>query len=94
MSSIFNLGRLQFQLIIPRSHDQPDNGSRIVRLGVGSTLPYRKMGGRELVAALKNLLVSKSVLRRCREFRARMLSENTLTEVCDWAEEIAEKMRR
>jgi rhamnosyltransferase subunit B len=82
------------QLIIPRSHDQPDNGSRIVRLGVGSTLPYRKMGGRELVAALKNLLVSKSVLRRCREFRARMLSENTLTEVCDWAEEIAEKMRR
>jgi rhamnosyltransferase subunit B len=79
------------QLIIPRSHDQPDNASRIVKLGLGSALSYRKIDSADLIAVLKDLLASKTAAARCREFQSRMLATNTLSAVCDWAEEIAEK---
>ena len=36
------------QLIIPRSHDQPDNAARIVRLGLGNTFSYRPDGWRKI----------------------------------------------
>ena len=82
------------QLIIPRSHDQPDNACRIVRLGLGNTLSYGRMDGAKLAAALKDVLTSEIIPARCREFKARLLAENTLSEVCDWAEEIAERYGR
>jgi rhamnosyltransferase subunit B len=82
------------QLIIPRAHDQPDNACRIVRLGLGNTLSYRRIDGANLTAALENLLESKTILTRCQEFRTRVLAENTLSEVCDWAEKIAESYAR
>jgi Glycosyl transferases, related to UDP-glucuronosyltransferase len=31
------------QFIVPRSHDQPDNASRIGKLGLGKSLSYRKI---------------------------------------------------
>jgi rhamnosyltransferase subunit B len=82
------------QLVIPRAHDQPDNACRIARLGLGNTLPYHRMDGADLARSLKTLLCSKAVLPRCREFRARMLAENTLSAVCEYAEEIAERCVR
>lgn len=82
------------QLIIPRSHDQPDNACRVARLGLGSSLSYNRIDGANLAAALKNLLPSRTILSRCREFKARLLAENTLSEVCDYAEKIAERYAR
>ena len=79
------------QFIIPRSHDQPDNAARVVRLGLGKTFSYRRMDGADLAAALKDLLASRIILSRCREFKGRLVAEDTLSEVCDWAEEIAER---
>jgi rhamnosyltransferase subunit B len=79
------------QLIIPRSHDQPDNASRIAKLGLGNKLSYRKIDSEDLLAALKDLLASKTAASRCREFQARLVAANTLSAVCDWAEEIANK---
>ena len=64
---------------------------RVVRLGLGRTLSYRRMDGADLAAVLKDLLASRTILSRCREFKARLLAEDTLSEVCDWAEEIAER---
>jgi len=78
------------QLIIPRSHDQPDNATRIAKIGLGKALSYRKIDGTELNVTLRELLESKMVSSRCKEFQARMLaSDDTLSEVCDWAEQIA-----
>ena len=79
------------QLIIPRSHDQPDNASRIVKLGLGCKLSYRKIDSMELVTAVKHLLASETAVSHCKDFQARILAADTLSALCDWAEEIAAK---
>ena len=79
------------QLIIPRSHDQPDNASRIVKLGLGCKLSYRKIDSMELVTAVKHLLASETAVSLCKDFQARILAADTLSALCDWAEEIAAK---
>jgi rhamnosyltransferase subunit B len=79
------------QLIIPRSHDQPDNASRIVRLGLGETLSYRRIDSTDLSVTLRCLLASRTATSRSKEFQARILAADTLSEVCEWAEEIAKK---
>ena len=79
------------QLIIPRSHDQPDNANRIVKLGLGDALSYRKIDSADLVAAVKNLLASETAVSRCKDFRARILAADALAALCGWAEEIAAK---
>ena len=43
-------------LIVPYSHDQPDNASRMVRLGVARTLTRRKYSGATAAAALRDLI--------------------------------------
>jgi rhamnosyltransferase subunit B len=77
------------QLIIPRSHDQPDNADRIVRLGLGKTLSYRRIDSNQLAATLRELLGSGVISARCKEFQSRVLALDTLSKVSDWAEEIA-----
>ena len=79
------------QLVIPRSHDQPDNANRIVELGLGKTLSYRKINTSKLAATLAQLLELKNLPSRCKQFQARVLAADTLSQVSDWAEEIAAK---
>lgn len=79
------------QLIIPRSHDQPDNAQRIARLGLGDTVRYREIRGHKVVRTLQNVLKSPSVGLRCKEFQKRLASADPLAPLCDWAEEIARK---
>jgi UDP:flavonoid glycosyltransferase YjiC (YdhE family) len=43
------------QLIIPFSHDQPDNAARIERLGVGLALAPRRLDGRVVAGRLREL---------------------------------------
>ena len=77
------------QLIIPRSHDQPDNADRIVRLGLGKALSYRRMNAHQLAPALRQLLQSEVISCRCKEFQEQVLATDTLSDVSDWAEQIA-----
>jgi rhamnosyltransferase subunit B len=79
------------QLIIPRSHDQPDNARRIARLGLGDTVSYRRIRGPRVPRVLQNLLTSPSVAERCREFQNRMVAADPLTSLCEWAEETASR---
>ncbi|HEY5743852.1 MAG TPA: glycosyltransferase [Terrimicrobiaceae bacterium] len=81
------------QLIIPRSHDQPDNAWRVAKLGVGNALSYRKIDGIELLTTLRELLESKSIPLRCQQFRARLLAHDTLSQLCDWTEEMGSSMK-
>jgi rhamnosyltransferase subunit B len=81
------------QLIIPRSHDQPDNAQRIVKLGLGKALSYRHTNTARLVTTLRQLLASATIFHRCREFQQRVLKTDTLSDVLDWAEQIARESR-
>jgi rhamnosyltransferase subunit B len=82
------------QLIIPRSHDQPDNAHRVVKLNLGKALSYHQTNTRQLTATLRQLLGSEAISARCREFKQRMLKTDTLSDVCDWAEQIAANQAR
>ena len=59
------------QVIMPMSHDQPENAARLRRLGVGIGLSPRHFTGRVVAEALDRLLRSEEVLGRCRELAAR-----------------------
>jgi rhamnosyltransferase subunit B len=79
------------QLIIPRSHDQPDNAQRIVKLGLGKALSYRQTNTRKVATTLRQLLRSATISSRCREFQQRVLATDVLSDLSDWAEQIAAK---
>lgn len=60
------------QVVMPMSHDQPDNARRIERLGVGVGIPPKRFTGRRLAAALASLLADGEGARRAREIAARI----------------------
>lgn len=76
------------QVLLPLAWDQPDNASRVVRLGVGTSLPARRRSGRDLARALTAVLAPE-VRDRCRAVAARFVSEDALTQVAQWIEELA-----
>lgn len=53
------------QLVTHYSHDQPDNASRLEKLGVGLGIPAGKLTAPKLVAALRTLLGSAQVAAAC-----------------------------
>jgi UDP:flavonoid glycosyltransferase YjiC (YdhE family) len=79
------------QLIIPRSHDQPDNAHRIVRLGLGKTLAYRQLDTPRLATTVQELLKSPAIKTRCQEYQSRLLATDSLPALCDWAESLAQR---
>ena len=82
------------QLIVPRSHDQPDNAQRVVKLNLGKALSYHRADTRQLATTLGQLLGSEAISSRCREFQQRVLKTDTLSDVLDWAEQIAANRAR
>lgn len=58
-------------LVMPMSHDQPDNAVRLGRLGVGAALPPARFTGPRVAAALDRLLGAEAVRRRCQDLAAR-----------------------
>ena len=60
------------QLVMAMSHDQPDNGYRLTRLGVGTYLYPRAFTGKRVSAALARLANSRGVAEACRRCRARV----------------------
>jgi len=77
------------QLVIPRTHDQPDNAHRIVHLRLGKSLPYASLDAPKLTVTLKMLLDSEAIATRCRTYSAKMKAENGRPALCDWAESLA-----
>lgn len=60
------------QLLMAMSHDQPDNGHRLTRLGVGQCLYPERFTPERVADALERLTVASAVRQACRECRARM----------------------
>jgi UDP:flavonoid glycosyltransferase YjiC (YdhE family) len=53
------------QLVIPGSHDQPDNAARLERLGVAARLSERRLSGPAMAKQLGKLLGSLEVAAHC-----------------------------
>jgi rhamnosyltransferase subunit B len=70
------------QLVMPMSHDQPDNTCRLKRPGVGDFLWLKQFRGPAVVGKLEQLLSSTSVQARCRELAQCVIVEQALAENC------------
>ena len=79
-------------LVVPWSHDQPDNADRIVRLGVGRTLSRARYTARTAAHALGRLLGDPSYAARASEVGRLVRSEDGVATACDVIE--AEIARR
>ncbi|WP_197457377.1 glycosyltransferase [Crenobacter luteus] len=60
------------QLVTPMTHDQPDNASRLARLGVAASLPFSAVTAGVLAEALSGLLARPTLAERCRDCARRV----------------------
>jgi rhamnosyltransferase subunit B len=78
------------QLVLPLAWDQPDNASRVVKLGVGLSLGPRCRTNRELSHSLGQLM-SPEMRDRCRAVASRAAGEQGLELAANWVEELTAK---
>ncbi len=72
-------------LIVPWAHDQPDNGYRLQRLGVGKVLPRRGYTASRAASALKELMKG-DYANRAGQIAAALRQEDGLKAACDRVE--------
>jgi len=77
------------QLVMPLSHDQPDNAARVLRLGAGERLMPKRFTERNVGEKLAALLASERVRARCRELALRCRQRSGLSDACDLIEAAA-----
>ncbi|HXR77031.1 MAG TPA: glycosyltransferase [Bryobacteraceae bacterium] len=70
-------------LVMPYSHDQPDNGMRIMRLGMGDMISRRKYTVDEVAGRLQRLLSDASLQTRAREVGERVRTERGAAAAAD-----------
>jgi rhamnosyltransferase subunit B len=69
------------QLVVPRAFDQPDNGARLERLGIGTSLPparYRTQAAQKL----DHLLASRQVKESCALISSKIDFQRALDAAC------------
>ncbi len=71
------------QLIVPYGWDQPDNGARLERLGVGLCLARSAYSAESATAVLSRLLTEPNFAARAAEAGARIQCEDALLLACD-----------
>jgi UDP:flavonoid glycosyltransferase YjiC (YdhE family) len=70
-------------LVVPFSHDQPDNAERAERLGVALRIPRAKLSVDRGVAALRELLDDARYAKAAGEVARRISSEDGVRAACD-----------
>jgi UDP:flavonoid glycosyltransferase YjiC (YdhE family) len=75
------------QLVMAMSHDQPDNGYRLSRLGAGAYLYPKAFTPVRVADTLVRLTSSRDVARACEECRDRMRRQMPAETVCHMLEE-------
>ncbi len=76
-------------LVVPNAHDQPDNGQRIERLGLGLALSPRRYTATRAARAISDLCRSPEIAARCRQFTRRIDSAAALERACALIEGLA-----
>ena len=74
-------------LVMPYNHDQPDNASRIARLGVGRTLSRKRYNGSRVFNELREILDNPAYATRAAKLGEIVRSENGTSAACDEIEE-------
>ncbi len=69
-------------LVVPWSHDQPDNAARLVRLGVARTLGRARYTAPRAAAALRSLLSDAPATDRAARLGAKVRGENGVEVAC------------
>ena len=77
------------QLVMPLSHDQPDNAGRMKRLGVADALGPRRYRASAVAERLRRLIESPDVARCCRDVAARFHGTRPIDDTCDLIESLA-----
>jgi UDP:flavonoid glycosyltransferase YjiC (YdhE family) len=76
------------QMVMPFSHDQPDNGDRVRRLGVGAMVPRRDYSVSRLCRELTELLSNEQIASNARKLGCRIEAENGTQNAADALERI------
>jgi rhamnosyltransferase subunit B len=76
------------ELIVPYGWDQPDNGARLERLGVGLCLARNVYSAESVTAALSRLLTEPRFAAQAAEAGARVQCEDALLLACDAIEAV------
>jgi rhamnosyltransferase subunit B len=70
-------------LVVPHAYDQPDNASRVVKLGVARTLPPKRYVASRVTSELRALLAEPSYARRAAEVGCMVQAEAGDQQACD-----------
>ena len=77
------------QLVVPLTHDQPDNAMRVRRLGVGDILLPGQYRTKRVQDRLRKLLESQTVTENCRGRAADLANNTALEQTCLLIEKLA-----
>jgi rhamnosyltransferase subunit B len=69
-------------LVVPWSHDQPDNAERVRRLGLGRPIPRNRYYAPRVANEIRALLSDGSYQERTHEIGARIAGEDGVTNAC------------
>ena len=75
-------------LVVANAHDQPDNGRRIERLGLGLCLEEHAFSAKAASRAIAHLVNSDDLHQRCRQFAPRINSELSCEAACALIEKL------
>jgi UDP:flavonoid glycosyltransferase YjiC (YdhE family) len=75
-------------LVVPFSHDQFDNGSRVKRIGAGRMLPRSRYNAASAARELRALLADESYTTRATEVGRQIRAENGAVAAADAIEEV------
>ncbi len=77
------------QLTMPMGFDQPDNATRLQRLGVGRWVVPAKFSGERVASALSSLLDDRGTAASCRRWSEQIRAHNPIDETCDLLEQLS-----
>jgi rhamnosyltransferase subunit B len=76
-------------LVVPNTFDQPDNGQRVERLGIGLSIGQDRYRTAGAARAIRELMGSPLVARRCAEYAPRVDALGSLERACTLIEQLA-----
>ena len=82
------------QLVVPNTHDQPDNAARVRRLGAGRLLLPRQYTASAVVRHVRSLLDSPAVRQNCRKRAVDLAGSSALDRACLLIERLAGPEKR
>jgi rhamnosyltransferase subunit B len=77
------------QLTMPMGFDQPDNATRLARLGIGRWVRPAEFTAENVAAALRALLDDPRTRESCARWSAQLRQERAIEHTCDLLEQVA-----